>query len=185
MIDQVLKRIERLEKEWKCPVSSGVYAGKTVGLWSISRSTGEFLSFLVSILKPKTVFEVGCASGYSTLWMVSEGSKIYTTEIVPEKVKLAEQNFKDAKVDVEILGDATEVLKKWDEEIDFVFLDGNKSEYLKQYELIIPLLSSNGLIVVDNVESHSDRLVEFVKRVKEDSRVVSIFVNGLLVIQKR
>ena len=53
------------------------------------------------------------------------------------------------------IGPATETLKKLLEEngpgsFDFIFIDGDKPNYLNYYQLAIELVRSNGLIAIDN-----------------------------------
>lgn len=48
---------------------------------------------------------------------------------------------------------------------DFVFIDANKSEYIKYFKLIHPMLKKGGVIVADNILSHYKKVEPYVKEV--------------------
>jgi len=195
-IYEVLRKIESVENDWKCEITRKIDPdGKvhiyTTRLRSISPLIGKFLSSLVLIAKPKTILELGCSGGYSTLWMsmALKKGKIYTTEILKEKIEFAKKNFKDAGVkNITLLeGDITETLKKWNKKVDFIFLDADKDKYLRYYDLVFPFLKKGGVIVADNVISHENVLKTFLEKVKSDKRVFWSVVkmhSGLMIIHK-
>lgn len=195
-IYKVLKKIESLEQSWQCQIvrkidDKGPHIYQT-HLRSISPLLGKLLSSLVLIAKPKTILELGCSGGYSTLWMslAAPKAKIYTTEILKEKIDFAKENFKDAEVkNITIIeGDISETLKKWTKKIDFVFLDADKPNYLKYYDLVFPFLKKGGVIVADNVVSHANVVQPFIDKVKSDNRVFYSLVkmhSGFMIIHKK
>lgn len=93
-------------------------------------------------------------------------------------------------------GDALEFLPSIAEEYDLVFIDADKRQYPKYYELVKPLVRSGGYILADNVtwygrtSSHTDAkssgISSFNSLVESDSGVESHLVDirdGLLVIR--
>ena len=199
-IIKVIHHIEQIEKSWEYSYEFLDELGKKVSkkthLRSVSPEIGSFLSFLILVTKSKKILELGCSAGYSTLWMALSamhlGGKIYTTEIMESKIKLAESNFIKAKVEgiVTLLkGDILDILRDWNEgDIDFIFIDANKEDYLKYYESVLPFLKSGGIIVADNIFSHRDELGNFCKKISMDNRVNSCPINvdsGLLLIYKK
>ncbi|HLD58005.1 MAG TPA: hypothetical protein VJA47_06865 [archaeon] len=77
--EKTLRKIERLEKSWRYELTDKEDRQhsfgrvpedkKTIAFWSVPRSTGEFLSFMVELTKPKTILELGCSAGYlSNQW---------------------------------------------------------------------------------------------------------------------
>ena len=46
------------------------------------------------------------------------------------------------------------MLKKW----DLVFIDADKTGYIEYYNLVMPQLNTNGIIIVDNVLFHGEVL---------------------------
>lgn len=51
------------------------------------------------------------------------------------------------------------------EKFDFVFIDANKSETLKYFELIHPHLLTGGILAVDNVLSHEEKVKPFINEI--------------------
>ena len=101
---KVLKKIESAEQIWQCEITRKIDSDGTQHIYrthlrSISPLLGQFLSSLVLIAKPKTILELGCSGGYSALWMAlgtaqnapcsKPKAKIYTTEILKEKINFA------------------------------------------------------------------------------------------------
>ena len=203
---KVLRKIELIEPTWQCEITRKIDPDGKVHIYrthlrSVSPLIGKLLSSLILISKAKKILELGCSAGYSTLWMALGAAqnapcsrtkgRIYTTEILKEKIDFAKQNFKEAGVkNITILeGDITETLKKWGKgRLDFIFIDADKDKYLRYYDLVFPLLKRGGVIVADNVISHENALKPFLDRVKSDPRVVHSLVkmhSGLMIIWKK
>lgn len=185
-IEKVLQRIENTDDG----------KGRVTSFSSVPRSTGKLLEFFVLAFNAKSILELGCSAGYSTLWMAKAlkqtGGHIYTIEADPLKIELAKQNFKDAQVEQNVTlleEDIFEVLKNWEYgEVDFVFLDSGKNDYQQQYELLVPLLRGGGIILADNITSHPGALSSFVDSIEKDPRVNTLKLecdNGLLFISKK
>lgn len=162
-------------------------------LRQIPRETGKFISLLFSTVPEGTAIEIGTSGGYSTLWLSlvcrEQGKKVFTFELLEEKIKLAEETFKIAKVDdiVELVkGDALENIKNYSN-ISFCFLDAEKEIYSDCYEAVITKMVKGGLLIADNAMSHYDSLKPFINRVLEDNRVDAMVVpigTGELVCKK-
>ena len=113
-IDEVLKKIERLEE--------------SQSFGSVPRSTGQFLYLLFLATKAKQVLELGCSLGYSAIWMAlavkENGGQIYTTEIDQQRAHLAKQYFTETKLNNSITlyeKDIFEVLANWSQgKLDFL-----------------------------------------------------------------
>jgi caffeoyl-CoA O-methyltransferase len=151
-------------------------------LRQIPPETGRFLAILASMAPEGEFIEIGTSAGYSTLWLVlvarESGRKIVTFETMKEKVKIAKEAFRFAKVenDVELIeGDALKYLDNY-KKISFCFLDAEKESYGDFYEKIISNLVTGGLLVADNVISHRETLQSFVDNAENDPRVDSLVV---------
>ena len=70
-----------------------------------------------------------------------------------------------------ILGSACEILEEFteDKKFDFVFIDANKREYVKNFELIKPHLLPNAIIAADNVNSHREKVQTFLDAIYTDT----------------
>ena len=139
--------------------------------WNISRVTGEFLNLLIRTAKSKSVLELGTSNGYSGIWigkaLKETGGKLKTVEFYEKRILPARENFEKCGVlDVitTVEGSAIKILEYLpeDEKFDFVFIDANKSETIKYFELIHPHLVAGGILAVDNVLSHELKVKPFI-----------------------
>ena len=122
----------------------------------IQKETMHFLKFLMSVIKPEKILEIGTAIGYSSLVFsqyLKEGGKIITVELDEDMAKIAIENFKKAqnKSIKLIIGDGGDVLLNTNEKFDVVFLDANKSLYLQSLPDIKRILKKGGVLIADNV----------------------------------
>ncbi len=179
--DKEKKLLEELEKTQK-------------DFWNISRQTANFLNMLIKISGAKNVLEIGTSNGYSGIWLAKAlretGGKLTTVEYYEKRITLAKEHFKICGVDdiIEIKqGSATEVLEGLEDEFDFVFIDANKSEYIKYFELTHPKLKKGGIITADNITSHAEKVADFIKCIKTHPDYQSEILDlpgGLLIGQK-
>ena len=171
---------------------------------------GELLKMLVSLTGAKRILEIGSFTGYSTVCLALGGGEdciVDALEINDELEDLMREGWDKAGVSGRIrlhLGDACETLGRLagepGREYDFVFMDANKREYCKYYELLMPLLRPGGLLVADDVlwdgkvyadsvpsDAQTQGLLEFNRRVAEDPGVETVMLplrDGLLLIRK-
>lgn len=139
--------------------------------WNISRVTAEFLYTLIRDKKAKNVLEIGTSNGYSGIWLgkavKANGGHLTTIEFYDKRLDVAKANFKTCGVDdviTTLQGSALMHLEYLpdDFEIDFAFVDANKSEYIKYFEFIDKHLKSGGIIACDNVLSHEEKCKPFI-----------------------
>ncbi len=162
-------------------------------LRQVPPETGKFLALLAAGVPEGSLIEIGTSAGYSTLWLavaaLSLGRKLTTFEVLPEKVKLAQETFEAAGLEttVELIaGDAREYLVNYDN-FAFVFLDAEKEVYGDCYEMIVPRLVRGGLLVADNAINHREALAPMLERALSDERVDALIVpigKGELVCRK-
>ncbi|CAG8465434.1 3678_t:CDS:2, partial [Acaulospora colombiana] len=129
----------------------------------VSQLQGSFLTFLVQACKANRVLDIGTFAGYSAACMAEglrsrgDGAKVVTLEKDELCQRVAKENIEAAGYSdlIEfLLGDASELLELLDNSMpyDLVFIDANKSGYIKYYNTILErnLLSNDGIIVADN-----------------------------------
>ncbi|MHA1975310.1 MAG: O-methyltransferase [Candidatus Hodarchaeales archaeon] len=187
----IKERMEQLEKEDTKDRNDGT--PRLQRLRQIPPESGKLLALLAASAPEGEIVEIGTSAGYSTLWIILAcrylGTIVTTYEILPEKVKLAENTFQQAKVEsyVNLIpGDVREFLKN-DENISFCFLDAEKEVYDDCYDLIIPKLVKGGFFIADNVISHEEELELFIQRALSDTRVDTLILpigKGLLFSRK-
>jgi caffeoyl-CoA O-methyltransferase len=159
---------------------------------SIPRDVGEYLSVFLRAMKPKLIVEVGTSVGYSTLWLgmsaKSFGGKVISYEIDSERANKAKQNITEAG-----LSDVIEIIHsdfnfaEIPNNIDFVFFDQEKSDYVPHFKKIFSKINPGGVIIADNVISHFEELrlyIELVRDNKECDSVMNPIGNGLEVTYK-
>jgi predicted O-methyltransferase YrrM len=127
----------------------------------------HFLEFLVALLRPMRILELGTNTGLSALYMASTlppGGEIVTLERYPIFADTARRNFAaNGKADVIrcIVGDAWETLAGLEAEavlFDLIFLDANKERYDQYFPRLAALLRVGGLFIVDDAFAQGDVL---------------------------
>jgi caffeoyl-CoA O-methyltransferase len=117
---------------------------------------GGLLRFLVGLLRPRLVLEIGTYSGYSSLAMASalpEGGRLITCELSDEHADFARSWFRRSPHGERIelrQGPAGETIAALDGPLDFVFIDADKGGYPAYYDAVVPKLAPGGLIAADN-----------------------------------
>ena len=166
---------------------------------------GKFLEILSSMLKPLRILEIGTFTGYSALCLakgLQQGGQLHTIEIRDEDANIALTNFNNSAYrDTIILhrGNALNIIPQLKEEWDLVFIDADKTGYIDYYELTLPLLKKNGILLADNVLFHGEVLTEsisgknakaidaFNRHVAADERVEQVLLtirDGISIIKK-
>ena len=124
----------------------------------VGPAVGRLFYLLARISGARTVFEMGSAIGYSTIWWARgvgrEGGVIYT-DGDSRNAEEARRNFQRAGVAEHIelrVGDALEILSEHKpESLDIIFNDVDKQDYPRVFRLAVPRLKPGGLFVTDNV----------------------------------
>lgn len=118
---------------------------------------GSFLKMLVALSKAKTVLEFGTFTGFSSLAMAEglpDDGKIITCDIDPHATAIAKDFWAKSphgkKIELR-LGPGLETVKQINEQIDLVFIDADKANYINYWEASLPKVRTGGLVVVDNV----------------------------------
>jgi caffeoyl-CoA O-methyltransferase len=123
----------------------------------VGPAVGRILHQLALISGAKTVFEMGSAIGYSTIWWaraVGEGGRVIYTDGDRKNADEARGYFERAGVADRIavkVGDALEILSEQKQEFDVIFCDLDKEDYPRAFRLALPRLRKGGLLVADNV----------------------------------
>ena len=145
--------------------------------WNVPRKTGVLLNMFIKMMNAKSVLEVGTSNGYSGIWLAKAlketGGKLTTIEYYDKRQSVAIENFKICGVDNivrPLQGSACDVIESLDksEKFDFVFIDANKREYVKYFELVKPHLTPKAMIVADNIISHAEKVQTFIDAVDAD-----------------
>lgn len=166
---------------------------------------GQFLQFIVQMLKPKRVLEIGTFTGYSAICLAKklpEGGRLTTIEANVEYEEIIRKYFDKAqvtnKIDL-IFGDAKQVIPNLTDGFDLVFIDADKISYPTYYDLVIDKVNVGGFILADNViwegkvlnantkERDTQAIITFNDKVQNDPRVENVLLpirDGLMMVRK-
>ena len=149
----------------------------------VSPTTGRFLFSLVAGQAGCEVLELGGSRGYSAIWLAAGarilGGRVLSVEVDPQRAELWRANIADAGLDewAELVeGDAIATLEQLDDTFDVVFIDAEKDDYERLFELARPRLEPGGLVVADNVLSHVETLGAYSAARQADPDLVSVTV---------
>jgi predicted O-methyltransferase YrrM len=114
----------------------------------------NFLKDLVIKSNYQSILEIGTAIAYTTinLALLSPSIQIVTIEKDEEMYSVAKMNIEDFNLtnQIEIIHD--DALKvNLNSSFDLIYIDASKSKNIEFVEKFSPLLTKNGLIVVDNM----------------------------------
>ena len=118
---------------------------------------GRFLSLISKIKSPLYILEIGTYTGYGTLCLaegLATNGKIFTIDRNEELINIQNKYFeKSGNRDriIQLTGSATEILMDLDENFDLIFIDADKENYIKYFEIVSKKLNPNGIIISDNV----------------------------------
>ena len=151
----------------------------------ISISQCQFLHLIIKVSKIKRVLEIGTFTGLSTLSMalaLPEDGEITAVDKDKNTSKKANEFFKKAKQDSKIsmiVKSALEALMEIrDKKYELIFIDADKMNYKKYYEIALKLLDKEGLIIIDNVLWHGDVVENNVKdKITEGIRDLNNFIS--------
>ena len=158
---------------------------------------GKLLEMLVRMMRPKRVLEIGTFTGYSALSIargLEEGAILDTIEVDDELEDIAASYFDKSGYGSRIrqhIGSALDVVPRLGEVYDMIFIDGDKREYPAYYDMLMDggYVRSGSILLADNIlwygkvaepiahnDRHTEAIVEFNRKVKEDDRVDNVIV---------
>ena len=151
----------------------------------ISISQCQFLHLIIKVSKIKRVLEIGTFTGLSTLSMalaLPEDGEITAVDKDKNTSKKANEFFKKAKQDSKISiidKSALEALMEIrDKKYELIFIDADKMNYKKYYEIALKLLDKEGLIIIDNVLWHGDVVESNIKdKITDSIRDLNNFIS--------
>jgi predicted O-methyltransferase YrrM len=165
---------------------------------------GRILSMISCMIKPSAILEIGTYTGYSALCL-AEGlkpeAKLVTIDINEELESRVRNYFKDSAFNSQIdyrIGNALEIIPVLNMDFDMVFIDADKENYTRYYDLVINHVPLGGYILADNVlwsgkvldekaDKDTKAIKEFNRKVQEDSRVENVLMpvrDGILIMRK-
>lgn len=173
----------------------------------ISAEQGAFLTVLTALIGASSAIEVGTFTGYSSICIargLRAGGRLLCIDQNPAWTEVARRYWAKAGVQDRIelrLGPALDLLKQLEKELvfDLAFIDAAKIEYDAYYELILPHVRPNGVLILDNMlwagrltgnldQDPSGRAIDALNRkLAQDGRVQAVLLpiaDGIQVCRK-
>jgi len=165
---------------------------------------GRVLSMISCMIRPRVVLEIGTYTGYSALCMaegLQESGKIITIDINEELYDRVCGYFREAGLQDRIdyrMGDASAIIPQLKEKFDLVFIDADKENYGRYFDLVIDRVNLNGIILADNVlwsgkvlQTNPDKetraIIDFNEKIQRDKRVENVLLpirDGIMMMRK-
>jgi caffeoyl-CoA O-methyltransferase len=125
----------------------------------IGRDQGSFMTLLVAAVGAREAIEIGTFTGYSSICIargLPANGHLLCLDVSEEWTSVARKYWKRAVVQQKIelrLGPAAESLEKLERgrKFDFAFIDADKAAYETYYEMVLPAMRPNSLILFDNM----------------------------------
>ncbi len=167
---------------------------------------GRLLALLAKISGARRVLEIGTFVGYSALCFAEAlpaRGEVVTIDSDPSILSVTRRYFAQVPYGRKIrllMGQALEILPRLPGPFHLVYIDADKVNYDRYYDLAFPKVPSGGLILADNVlwsgavldgrvrDADTRALRAFVRKVRQDRRVEAILLtvrDGLLLARKR
>ncbi len=150
----------------------------------IGKMEASILGFLLRSINAKRVLELGTFTGYSALAMAENlpiDGEVITVDVNDKTVSLAKEFWASSKHGYKIksmLGEGLKIVPELDGKFDLVFIDADKRNYLPYLEMLLPKLTHQGMIVIDNV-LWSGRVLDNAKVDPEDEHRNTKFIREL------
>jgi len=149
----------------------------------VAPTTGRFLFALVAPQWDCEVLEIGGSRGYSTVWLGAGvrylGGRVLSLEADPAKCEAWRRNVADAGLEdwVQLVeGDPFETLPEIHDVFDVVFIDAEKEDYERLFELARDKVEPGALFVADNVISHAETLGAYSAARQADPALESVTI---------
>lgn len=169
---------------------------------------GRFLSMISKLVRPKTILEIGTYTGYSAICLaegLADDGKLITIDVNPELEETVAHFVKEAGFEKKIqmiIGDAYQIIRSLPHSYDLVFIDADKPNYARYYDLVIDKVNPGGLILSDNVlwsgkvvdekalekDKDTQLLDAFNKKLQADERVECMLLplrDGMMMARKK
>jgi caffeoyl-CoA O-methyltransferase len=161
---------------------------------------------LARLLQPQRILEIGTYTGYSAICFsegLAPGGTLTTIEYNADLAPMILEFFERAGIVDRaqlIIGDATVEAAKVEGPLDLVFLDADKENYIRYFDIVLPKLRAGGVIIADNVlwsgyvldpsvtDPETQGLRDFVRHVADCPLVEQVLLpvrDGIMVILKR
>jgi caffeoyl-CoA O-methyltransferase len=168
------------------------------------RVVGQLLAMLVRITGAKRILELGTFTGHSALCMAEalpEKGSLITCDTNARYEAIARAAFEQSEYGHKIelrMGPALQTIQPLNQSFDLIFIDADKTNYMRYYQSLLPKLRAGGLLAIDNVlwggqvlapdDSKARTIHALNERIAEDERVEQVMLtirDGLTLVRKK
>ena len=169
---------------------------------------GRVLAAFSHMLRPTKILELGTYTGYSALCLaegLQPGGLLHTIDKNAALEATVKRYFEQAGRAHQIqyhIGPAADIIPQLDEVFDLVYIDADKQNYKRYYELVFDRVRPGGFIIADNVlwggqvlpaaappaDKRTQAILEFNAQVHRDPRVANVLLpirDGLMILRKK
>ncbi len=168
---------------------------------------GKLLGMISKMIKPDYILEIGTYTGYSALCLaqgLTADGILHTIEINDELENFTKSFLEKSEISHKIkfhIGNARTIIPQLPDDIDLVFIDGDKRQYLDYYKLVIEKTKKGGFILADNVlwsgkvanknlklDEYTKGILVFNDFVHQDDRVENVILpirDGIMLLRKK
>ena len=168
---------------------------------------GRILKMFCRMIRPHRILELGTFTGYSALCLAEgmpEDAELHTID-VDDEIEEFTRSFIERSPWKDrirfIIGDACEIIPSLEDIYDMVFIDADKRDYMRYYELVFDKVRPGGFILADNTlwdgkvvtdplsrDAQTVGIERFNDEIADDTRVEKVIIplrDGLTVIYKK
>jgi predicted O-methyltransferase YrrM len=167
---------------------------------------GRVLSMISHMVRPRYILEIGTFTGYSAICLaegLAPGGTLITIDNNAEMEELCRSFFQKAGMADRInmrVGKAMDILPTLDMTFDLVFIDADKVNYERYFDLIIDKVNTGGYILADNVLYHGEvidiekasknakAMHAYNEKINHDTRLESVLLpirDGIMISRKK
>lgn len=169
---------------------------------------GRVLAAFSHMMRPYRILEIGTYTGYSALCLaegLQPGGILYTIDQNKSLEATVRGYFEQAGMTQTIkyhIGKAADIIPQLDEVFDLIFIDADKKNYGRYYDLVLNRLRPGGFIIADNVlwgnkvltttdqpvDKRTQTIIDFNAQVHRDPRVANVLLpirDGLMILRKK
>lgn len=169
---------------------------------------GRVLAMISHMIRPKQILEIGTYTGYSALCLaegLAPGGTLHTLDINEELEDLVRKYIAEAGLENKIKyyqGQALDIIPTLNYSFDLIFIDADKKNYSRYFDLVIDKVVPGGFILADNVlwsgkvvnepgqktDKDTRAILDFNLKVQHDERVENVLLplrDGLLLMRKK
>jgi caffeoyl-CoA O-methyltransferase len=123
---------------------------------------GMLLQMISQMVKPQLILELGTYTGYSAICLAKglmPGGMLHTVDIDNTLQEMRDRYWTESGLQhciTQHIGPADQIIDNISGTFDLVFIDADKKNYERYFDLVIDRMVSGGIILADNVLFHAE-----------------------------